>query len=148
MISGAPADPLRTSVLGTVQAVLVTYDSGPEVLRLCQAVLDEVDGLVIVDNGSPAGLMTRLEDVKRAYAPRVEIVANAQNRGLAAAQNQGIEAAIRKKADWILLLDDDSLPVPGLVAAFGKALASVPDRERVALLAAAIRQPPEAGDTR
>ena len=136
------------SVLGSIQAVLVSFNSGPEVLRLCDAVLAEADGLVIVDNGSSPALLATLRDFVATHGPRAQLIANPENLGLAAAQNQGIEAAFGKRADWVLLLDHDSLPRPGLVAAFARALASAPDADRVALLAAAIHQPPEAGETR
>jgi GT2 family glycosyltransferase len=142
------ADGTGRSPLGSVQAVVVSFDSGPEILRLCDAVLAEADGLIIVDNGSSPTLMRTLRHLADAQPARVQLIANDDNRGLAAAQNQGIEAAFRRGADWVLLLDDDSVPRPGMLAAFADALAAARDPQRVALLAAAILQPEAAGQTR
>ncbi len=107
----------RAPRLGRVQAVAVTYDSGPEIESVAAAALAESDGLVIVDNGSTDAVRVRLRALADASESRIALIENGENLGLDRAQNQGIAAARARGADWILLLDDDSLVAPGLLAA-------------------------------
>ena len=73
----------------------------------------QVEKIVIVDNGSPPEVMRRLE---RACADTIDWVVLSENRGIAAAQNIGIERARISGATYVLLLDQDSDPDSHMVA--------------------------------
>ena len=96
-----------------VAAVIVTYH--PEAARveaILQALKDDVPRVVIVDNNSPNLDEPRL----RAAHPRVTIERLPANRGIAAAQNAGIELARLAGAAFVLFLDQDSMPQRGMVS--------------------------------
>ena len=96
-------------------AVIVTHHPDASVGAVISRALEEADQVVIVDNGSADAT---LAPVAAATAGgRVLLVRNAANLGVAAAQNQGIARAVAAGAAWVLLLDQDSLPEPGMVAA-------------------------------
>lgn len=86
----------------------------PDTAALLRAVAPQVDGLVVVDNGSPAdsvaGLRAACEDVG------AELIESGANLGIAAAQNRGVARARALGATDILLLDQDSLPAPDMVS--------------------------------
>ncbi len=87
----------------------------PDIDRLksnIEATLCQVEKLYIVDNGSKNTL-----DLKNFYRDneRVTLIENAQNEGIAKALNQMCLAAQNDGFDWILTLDQDSLPEPDLV---------------------------------
>jgi rhamnosyltransferase len=96
-------------------AVLVTYHPKTPVDALLSALLAQVDCVCVVDNGSGSDVQHALQAAATASAGRITCIANADNLGLAAAQNQGIRYALAHGYDWVLLLDADSLPEPKMV---------------------------------
>ena len=114
-----------------VIAVVVTYQPDLAVLaELLTAVINQVDSVVIVDNGSTMDVSLFL----RPYSPgRVSLLQLGKNRGIAFAQNKGIEFARGHEAQFILLMDQDSIPAPYMVetllsAAIQKAAGAVGPR--------------------
>lgn len=148
LLSDTAGPARRAPPLGRVYAVAVTFNSEADFARACAATLAEVDGLVIVDNGSGRETCAMLERIARLEPDRVLLIANERNIGLDRAQNQGIAAARARGADWILLLDHDSTPAPGMVAAFAQALLALADPRRVAVLAPRLIQTPASIETR
>lgn len=101
-------------------AVIVSRDPDGTIVESIRRLGREVARVVVVDNGSgPAGRAV-LEGSRR-EAPDLEIVWNPENRGIAEALNQGVTAARRCGAEWILTLDHDSLIGDGYIAAMLRA---------------------------
>lgn len=98
----------------SVCAVIVTYN--PDVDRLAEilrAVARRVERTVIVDNAS-----TQIsEDALAASAPNLVVKRLSENRGVGAAHNEGVALARAVGCRYVLLLDQDSLPREGMVAA-------------------------------
>lgn len=91
-----------------VNAVIVTFNSKIDRLRkLLIALSPQVTKLIIVDNGSKnqqeiSKLLGRFENAT--------LLRISKNVGLGAAQNVGVEFALRSKnLDWVLTIDDDTL---------------------------------------
>ncbi len=119
---------------GHVAAVVVTYNSGPEIIKNIEAILPQVDRIILVDNASEGAAKERLREL--AYQHRkLEIIENKQNFGLAAAQNQGIRRAIACEADWVLLLDDDSEAAPDMIQAMWQAYDAAEDKAQIGICA-------------
>jgi rhamnosyltransferase len=97
-----------------VCAVLVSYH--PDVAAVAAAVgrlrACQVD-VVVVDNGSGADTVGALREVVEPAGGVV--IALPDNMGVAAAQNAGIRHAATQAADFVLLLDQDSLPAEDMV---------------------------------
>lgn len=97
-----------------VVGVIVTYHPSISSLSdLLSALQTQLDSVVVVDNGSPESFKTWLAG---RLDTRVEGVFLGENRGIAAAQNLGIRRARERGASHVLLLDQDSLPAPDMVA--------------------------------
>jgi len=99
-----------------VLAVIVTYNPKQDALRvLLQAALDQLKTIIIVDNGSKN--LSQIESLASEFGDesRIEIQALANNLGLGAAHNIGIKTARDKQLDYVLLLDQDSVPMPNMV---------------------------------
>ena len=97
-----------------VCAVIVTYNPDLEVLdRLLERLVAQVSEIVIVDNGSTRDIGAWLDEKQR---PGCELQALGVNRGIAAAQNIGIELAIKRDASYVILFDQDSLPGTDMIA--------------------------------
>lgn len=94
-------------------AVIVSYFPREDALHsVVMAVLPQVAQVVIVDNGSPAGTQTYIEDIP---AGNVNWLMLGRNFGIAKAQNAGIEWARIHNATHVILLDQDSVPSPNMV---------------------------------
>lgn len=95
-------------------AIIVSYFPREDVLRrLVLAVVSQVAHVVIVDNGSPAGTLNYVEDIA---GENVHCLLLGHNLGIAKAQNEGIAWARTHNATHVVLLDQDSVPSPNMVA--------------------------------
>lgn len=91
----------------SVVAIIVAYQPNlAHLKKLIQTVSKQVGAVMIIDNSpSPCDALSELssKDI-------VSYIGLSENMGIAHAQNIGIEFAIKKRADFILLLDQDSMP--------------------------------------
>jgi len=93
-------------------------------LDRCLAALDAqgrcADRVLVVDNASTDGTSDMVKD----RHPRVELLALPENYGGAGGFHEGMKAAHAGGADWLWLMDDDTIPQPNaleeLVAALGR----------------------------
>ena len=96
-----------------VIAVVVAYNSDLATLgRLIDACANQVDSIVLVDNGDGVRLVGWL--AQRTFS-NVALLPLGENRGIATAQNAGIDWARAKGAKYVLIFDHDSEPAPDLV---------------------------------
>jgi rhamnosyltransferase len=86
-----------------IEAILVLYNvRTDDTVKALGRLMPQVDRTLLVDNSS-----TSAADAFREM-PGVEYIALMENRGIAAAQNTGIERALADGADYVLLADPDS----------------------------------------
>jgi GT2 family glycosyltransferase len=90
-------------------AVFVNYNSGDRLGRLLDLVLAEVPSAVVVDNGSVDGSVEAATGREA-----VAVIRNPENRGFAAAANQGAAAG---RGEWLLFVNPDAHVRPGDVTA-------------------------------
>jgi GT2 family glycosyltransferase len=91
--------------------------------RACLQSLSGVDAHVImVDNGSTDGSLTF---VRREF-PHVEVVENGCNLGFAEGNNRGIAHALSRGAEYIMLLNNDTVVDPGFLEPLVDALRQQP----------------------
>lgn len=98
-----------------VVAIVVTFN--PDVATFGALLAEthaQVDQILVVDNGSRAECTAQLSRLCEGRATLQLLPANA---GIAAAQNHGIAWARKAGATDVLLLDHDSVPDSGMVAA-------------------------------
>ena len=96
-----------------VVAVVVTYQPALDVLeQLLDALIPQATSVVVVDNGSHSDLAAwnSERDIRA-----VELLLLGENRGIAAAQNAGIQWARNRGAGYVLLMDQDSIPAADMV---------------------------------
>jgi hypothetical protein len=93
--------------MSEIGIVIVTYNSQSEIGPCLDAALATGADVVVVDNGS------RDASVAEAASRGVRVLANADNRGFAAAVNQGFRAL---DSPYVLLLNPDAVILGGLDA--------------------------------
>ena len=123
----------------SVVAVVVTFQ--PELAALLaqiKALRPQVARLVIVDNASTADLAAWCQT----SAPQVDAVLRMEhNLGIGGAQNHGIAWARAQSASHVLLMDQDSVPEPGMVGQLLCALQARPNAGAAGPLHTDPRQP-------
>jgi rhamnosyltransferase len=117
--------------------VLVSFHPDPDLPTRVNGILEQVGALVIVDNGSHEAALRMLRGLSA--EPRVSLELNGENLGVARALNIGIRRARLLGYEWVLLLDQDSVPDAGMVEELIAAHASFPDPARLAVLGAGFR---------
>ncbi|GAA0238482.1 glycosyltransferase family 2 protein [Rhodanobacter caeni] len=112
---------MTDATVSDVCGVVVSYRPEPEAIaRLVDAVAPQVGAVVLVDNASDGEWKQAL--ARRLSAQGGALLSQAHNLGLAAAQNIGIAWAREHGYREVLLLDQDSEPGEGMVAALRGAL--------------------------
>lgn len=116
----------------SICAVVVTYHPDDGVLHNLAAIRPQVQGLVVVDNGSSEEKRNRL----RLAAREVEftLIENGDNLGIAAALNIGAKWAESEGYNWVALFDQDSTAPPTFVDTMCHAYNTNRRGDRVALL--------------
>jgi len=125
-----------------VCAVAVTYHPDAELPARLRRILQQVDRLVIVDNGSGQTEIKMLQGF--AANPLITLVLNFDNFGIARALNIGIERAIALGFTWVLLLDQDSCIDDDMVQTLIAVYAAFPERDRLAVIGSGFRAADEA----
>lgn len=90
-----------------IDAVIVTYNPNIETLEECVAsITGQVRKLWIIDNSSTEkSISNNLIE----FYENIEVVTVGENKGIAFAQNIGIQNSLSNRSDYILLADQDSV---------------------------------------
>jgi rhamnosyltransferase len=112
-------------------AVIVSFHPSDQLLENISLLLPQVQGLVVVDNGSRDEEISSLRAAsgKQPFA----FLEAGRNLGIGAALNIGVRWAIENGFSWVVLFDQDSTVTEGLVAALWDACQSHPATTKVAL---------------
>src|SRR5260370_28561735 len=113
----------------SVCAVIVTYHPSAKMLENIAQVLAQVQGLVVVDNGSNDDELDPLRVASRTVG--FKLIENGENLGIAEALNQGVFWAKSRGYPWVILFDQDSGITDGFIDQMLASWKSHPDRERV-----------------
>lgn len=96
-------------------AVIVTYNRISLLLQCLERQLAQTrrpDLIIIIDNASTDGTEDTLRSNNYLDDPLVSYTRIAENKGGAYGFALGIQLALQRNADWIWLMDDDTLPLP------------------------------------
>jgi len=123
------------NIFNNITAVIVIYNSGESFRARLEALLPQVDHVVIVDNHSDQITIALLQALAEEYSSQITLILNNDNLGLGKAQNQGIEQAYKQGFDWLLLMDDDSTPATDMIDRMAHYYRVNPDNEQVGIIA-------------
>ncbi|MDO5852430.1 MAG: glycosyltransferase family 2 protein [Methanobacteriaceae archaeon] len=86
--------------------VIITYNIGKEFYKCYDSIKNQVDYVIIVDNGSDKETIDVLNKIK--VDTNTNVIFNNDNYGIAKALNIGVRDAITRGYSWILTMDNDS----------------------------------------
>jgi rhamnosyltransferase len=115
-----------------VCAVLVTYHPDPALPARLRRVAPQVGAIVIVDNGSADTELRMLREL--AADPRIHLILNRENLGVARALNLGVQRAASLGYSLALLLDQDTGAEADMVQTLLDIYASFTPRHRLAVI--------------
>lgn len=96
----------------TVIAVVPTFAPDVDVLDRLRSLSDQVDSVIVVDDGSPERASVVLDLIEQSG---FELIRSTTNAGIAAALNTGTRLALARGAEFVLTVDQDSLLPAGYV---------------------------------
>ena len=114
----------------SVCAVVVSYHPPADLAEYFPSILAQVDGLVVVDNGSTLEEVASLRAASMRYG--FCLIENAGNLGVAEALNQAARWATGQGYAWVLFLDQDSRITNDFVSQMFATWNAHPERERIA----------------
>jgi len=101
--------------MSKVFIIIVNYNSWHDTLE-CLESLKKITypnfSILIIDNNSTDNSLRKLNEYKQKRHNSLFIIHNSKNLGFAGADNIGIKKALEKKADYVLLLNPDTIVEP------------------------------------
>ena len=117
-----------------VIVIIVTYFPDEQTItKTIRSIMKQVSKLLIIDNtpnGSNVFENHKLLDRKNS----VELITLNENVGIAKAQNIGIKRALKNKADFILLSDQDTYYPDNYIAKMLEVYSKIDNKEKVAAI--------------
>lgn len=113
-----------------VVAVIPTFHPSYGLVDRVGTLLDQVEAVVIADDGSGPGVVGVLDQLRRQGA---HVLPSSSNTGIAAALNRGITSAHERGATHVLTIDQDSTLAQGYVAAALHAFVTLREAGRTVL---------------
>ena len=98
-----------------VCGIVVTFHPSPEHLINIARMREQVDLLVVVDNGSDESALLNLRTITQSQGFRM--LENGENLGIATALNRGVREAQKEGCVWVALFDQDSALTDSFIAA-------------------------------
>lgn len=116
-------------------AIAVTYNPDATFLSALASLRLQVERIVVVDNRSSEAGREFVRETCAAFG--AEVIDNRFNMGIGVALNQGIAAAMESEGcEWVLLLDQDSVPSEEMIVQMSAIFEGMPNREGVAIIGA------------
>ena len=109
-----------------ISIIVVNWNNASDTLACIDSLRDiqyPAFDIIVVDNGSHDGSAEKIQ----AAADDITLIRNERNLGFAVGNNVGIQHALQKGADAVLLLNNDTTVDPEILNAFVSALDTHPD---------------------
>jgi rhamnosyltransferase len=113
-------------------AIVTTFHPQADVPQNLKLLREQVDGVLVVDNGSSLNELAPLSRMRERQ--EIGLIENHVNLGVAAALNIGVRWAQLQGFKWVALFDQDSRVLAGFTKAVFECYAAHPAKDHVGLL--------------
>jgi len=96
-------------MIGNLIIVILNMNLKDDTLELIHSLLQAgsaPEQIILVDNGSSDG---SVQAIRETFSTTLHVIENSENVGFAAGNNQGFELAYQMGAQWVLLLNNDTI---------------------------------------
>lgn len=117
--------------MAKVLAIVVSYHPEADIAVNVEALLKQVDHVLVVDNETSSESQAILKGLP---SENVSFIWNEKNLGVATGFNQGIRWALERQYEFYLLMDQDSRPEAGMVEELCRVSQNFLERNEIALV--------------
>ena len=118
-----------------IPALVITFNPSYNLENRLDFLYTHFDHILLVDNGSEPDIRRVIEGQIQQRGTKLGTILNPRNLGVATALNQGFSLAMQLGYDYVITLDQDSLPVPGMKEELLQAMQTHPNREKLVVIA-------------
>lgn len=97
-----------------VAAIIVSFNDPCALINCAKILSQQVDQVIVVDNCSEEKFKSKLSDLNK--IENCTTIYLSDNFGISFAVNRGVESAASFENDWVLIMDQDSIPSSGMVS--------------------------------
>ena len=99
---------------GKISIVTINYNASGETIDFLNALKEQTEksfDVILVDNGSSKVDLDALNVwLEKTYIPGLSVLKNGENSGFSGGCNIGIKKALENGSEWVVLLNNDTLP--------------------------------------
>jgi len=117
-----------------VAAIIISYNPDNNLLDSVNLLINQVDKIIIVDNGSESQKKKNINLIKDIDNEKIEVIFNEENLGIATALNIGVKEALNQGYNWILTMDQDSKASSNMVKKMLEVYNTIDESERKEIL--------------
>lgn len=117
-----------------VAAIIISYNPDNNLLDSINLLINQVDKIIIVDNGSESQKKKNINLIKDIDNKKIEVIFNEENLGIATALNIGVKEALNQGYNWILTMDQDSKASSNMVEKMLEVYNTIDESERKEIL--------------
>lgn len=117
-----------------VAAIIISYNPDNNLLDSVNLLINQVDKIIIVDNGSESQKKKNINLIKDIDNKKIEVIFNEENLGIATALNIGVKEALNQGYNWILTMDQDSKASSNMVEKMLEVYNTIDESERKEIL--------------
>ena len=113
-------------MIPTTYCVVVNYNLKDDTIACVQSLFDasaEPSKVIVVDNGSTDG---SVQCLKERFGSAVNVISTEKNLGFSGGYNLGIQNALELGANWVLIINNDTLVTKDFLSELGNAIGSQP----------------------
>lgn len=129
---------LQPPIPENICAIVITYFPDECFLECIASICQQVNEVIIVDNNSSGYCLAMI--LKISATPRIHIIQNDDNLGIASALNKGIQYARDRGYKWGLTLDQDTVPEKEMIHNLITAYHDTPFKERIGAIGSNYRE--------
>ncbi len=120
--------------MNKVACIIVSYNPDEGIKKCFNSLINQVDRMFIIDNGSKEEAIKVLNELKSSYVDKVKLILNNDNLGIATALNIGVKEVLKEGYSWVITMDQDSKANDNMIEKMFEVYQGISSEERKDIL--------------